>query len=617
MAQHHSFHPNGPRRIDQAVGAAGRRPPGTSPGFPLPLATSLELAAELRIRIARGDWIEGEKLPSVRRISEETGLHRLTVYKAYGLLKEEGLLESREKSGYYLTVSRRPVDAGFGSLDGFRRRSGEESAVPGENEDPPLPTLLGELHSVDCSYHFSQALIDPLLLPNTYLAEEAKRVFDLYPRVLGTYAPLRGDAELLNVLRRYLSETCGFVPEGQELLVTGGAQEAIHLTCEALVRPGDAVLVEQPSYSVAIEIFKHRNARLLPIEIHPDGYRLDELEELMRRHRPVLFYLNPTFHNPTGRCVPAEQRKQLADLAETYGCILVEDDAFRDVYFGDPPPPPVYSYDTAGNTIYVRSFSKYIFPGLRIGCLAARSDLMRRLLTAKARSVGGTPLLNQKVFAHHFQSERSRRHLHKLRTALQLRKEAMENALEGSGWTWHSPAGGLNLWVELPEGIDPERLLADALDGQAAGLVEEAAGDSRGRSGKLAAVAGGGFVSGGTPNEAKSQAVTTVRTSAKSVTADGGFPSDGTSNEVNLKAVKTVKTSAKSAAAAASRPVVSLVSGKGDPGGDTVSFVPGSFFDPAGRPDRHIRLSYSQMDERRIAQGIALLRGYADRQLGK
>ncbi|WP_246098364.1 PLP-dependent aminotransferase family protein [Saccharibacillus brassicae] len=601
MAQHHSFHPNGPRRIDQAVGAAGRRPPGTSPGFPLPLATSLELAAELRIRIARGDWIEGEKLPSVRRISEETGLHRLTVYKAYGLLKEEGLLESREKSGYYLTVSRRPVDAGFGSLDGFRRRSGEEAASDDENEDPPLPTLLGELHSVDCSYHFSQALIDPLLLPNTYLAEEAKRVFDLYPRVLGTYAPLRGDAELLNVLRRYLSETCGFVPEGQELLVTGGAQEAIHLTCEALVRPGDAVLVEQPSYSVAIEIFKHRNARLLPIEIHPDGYRLDELEELMRRHRPVLFYLNPTFHNPTGRCVPAEQRKQLADLAETYGCILVEDDAFRDVYFGDPPPPPVYSYDTAGNTIYVRSFSKYIFPGLRIGCLAARSDLMRRLLTAKARSVGGTPLLNQKVFAHHFQSERSRRHLHKLRTALQLRKEAMENALEDSGWTWHSPAGGLNLWVELPEGVDPERLLADALDGQAAGLVAEAAGDSRGRSGKLAALAAsaGGFASGGSPDAANPQAVTTVKSAAKS------------------QAVKTVRTSAKSAAAAASRPVVSLVSGKGDPGGDTVSFVPGSFFDPAGRPDRHIRLSYSQMDERRIAQGIALLRGYADRQLGK
>ncbi|NGZ74844.1 aminotransferase-like domain-containing protein [Saccharibacillus alkalitolerans] len=514
MEQQHSMYNRRDRAAKPGSAVRAGHTGDAQPPFQAPLATSNALAAELRIRIARGDWIEGEKLPSVRRLSEETGLHRLTVYKAYNLLKDEGLIESREKSGYFLTVSRRPVESGFGSVFKFRPASGggQEPAEAG----PPLPALLGELHSVDCRYQFSQALIDPLLLPNSYLAEEAKRVFDLYPRVLGTYAPLQGDEDLLAALRRYLAETCSFVPEGQELLVTNGAQEAIHLVCEALVRPGDAVLIEQPSYSVAIEIFKHRSARLVPVGIHPEGYDLEELEALMRRYRPVLFYLNPTFHNPTGRCVPAEQRKQLADLAEKYGCILVEDDAFRDIYFGTPPPPPIYGYDTAGNTIYVRSFSKYIFPGLRIGCMAARADIMRRLLTAKARSSGGTPLLNQKVFVHHFQSERSRRHLHKLRIALQLRKEAMETALEGSGWNWHSPSGGLSLWVELPEGVDPARLLADALNG--------------------------------------------------------------------------------------------------GQGGETASFVPGSFFDPSGRLDRHIRLSYSLLNERRIAEGVALLREYAQRQ---
>ncbi len=521
MEHNSSVHSN---RRDRAAGSTSARANSRSgrsaevpDGFLLPLANSSELAVELRIRIARGDWIEGEKLPSVRRMSEETGLHRLTVYKAYNRLKDEGLIESREKSGYYLTVPRRPAETGFGSVQRFRSPEQADPESSGtEGLEVPQPALLGELHSVECRYQFSQALIDPLLLPNSYLSEEAKHVFDLYPRVLGTYAPLQGDEELLNVLRRYMSETCGFVPEGQELLVTSGGQEAIHLTCEALVRPGDAVLIEQPSYSIAIEMFKHRNARLVPVDIHPDGYRMDEIEALMRHHRPVLFYLNPTFHNPTGWCVPAEQRKRLADLAETYNCILVEDDAFRDVYFDTPPPPPVYSYDTVGNTIYIRSFSKYVFPGLRIGCLAARADLMRRLLTAKARSTGGTPLLNQKVFAHQFQSERSRRHLHKLRTALQLRKEAMEKALEGSGWTWHSPQGGLNLWIKLPEGISPQRLLADALG-----------------------------------------------------------------------------------------------SGSGE---DTISFVPGSFFDPESRPDPHIRLSFSMLNERRIAEGVALLRAHAEKQ---
>ncbi|OWR33024.1 GntR family transcriptional regulator [Saccharibacillus sp. O23] len=484
--------------------------------------TSVGLAAELRASIARGDWIQGEKLPSVRRMSEKTGLHRLTVFKAYGMLKEDGWVESREKSGYYVIMPR-PNEERIASrretIDAHRHDPDPDApanlAAVEDEALSPLPALLGELHSVDCAYQFSQALIDPLLLPNTYLAEQAKQVFDRYPRVLGTYAPLRGDEELLEALRRYLSEACGVDIAESEVLVTGGAQEAIHLACEALVRPGDAVLIEQPSYSVAIEMFRHRNARLLPVGIRPDGYRMDEVEALMRRYRPVLFYMNPTFHNPTGWCVPPEQRKQLADLAETYGCILVEDDAFRDIYFGSPPPAPVYGYDTSGHTIYVRSFSKYVFPGLRIGCLAAPPPLMRRLLAAKARSGGGTPLLNQKVFAHHFQSERSRSHLHKLRIALQLRKEAMETALAGSGWRWHSPSGGLNLWIELPEGLHPERLLADSLGGRHT---------------------------------------------------------------------------------------------------DTVAFVPGSFFDPDGQADRHIRLSYSLLNERQIAEGTARLRAYAERQ---
>ncbi|OWA34374.1 GntR family transcriptional regulator [Saccharibacillus sp. O16] len=511
-------------------------------------ANSAELAAELRMRIIRGDWIQGEKLPSVRRMSEETGLHRLTVFKAYGMLKEQQLIGSREKSGYYVTMQRLAEELsgsedrlgrsftrskyGVPSVSTLEIQSADLKLNPSSNtnfKEPPLPALLGELHSVDCRYQFSQALIDPLLLPNTYLAKQAKQVFDRYPRVLGTYAPLRGDEELIEALRLYLSETCGVELDEQQVLVTGGAQEAIHLACEALVRPGDTVLIEQPSYSVAIEMFRHRNARLVPVAIQPNGYDIAELETLMRRHRPVLFYLNPTFHNPTGWCVPPEQRKQLADLAESYGCILVEDDAFRDIYFDSPPPPPVYSYDTSGQMIYVRSFSKYVFPGLRIGCLATSPELMRRLLAAKARSGGGTPLLNQKVFAHHFQSERSRSHLHKLRTALQLRKEAMEAALADSGWRWHSPMGGLNLWVELPHGIHPQRLLADAL------------GERRSNS-LFAEFAGS-------------------QTTSK------------------------------------------------------VSFVPGSFFDPSGRADQHIRLSYSLLNEPSIAEGIALLLAHAQRQM--
>lgn len=422
-------------------------------------------------RIDRGDWKAHDKLPSVRELAGELQLHRLTVFRAYGMLKERGTIYVKEKSGYFVSGSR-PSTEPAESEDGSPPRANQSTGRAGGTTSPPvawhgnryLQNSLSEIHQIPAIYSFSQALIDPNLLPNLFLSDHVKQVFDRYPKLLGTYSSVQGDEELRELLCADMQRKDKLQVSPDELLITTGGQQAIDLLAGVYLRPMDYVLVERPTYSSALDCFRQRGARLLPVEIHSDGYDLDLVEAYLKRHKPRMFYMNPTFHNPTGYTVPASQRKRMVELAERYGCLLVEDDAVHDVYFDAPPPPPLYSYDTEGWVVYLRSFSKYLAPGLRICAVAARTAVMAPLLTAKSLADNGTPLVNQKLFQHCFESERLQQHLEKLRTALQIRRDVMEQALApGSGWQWYRPQGGLNLWVRLPEGLSSNQLLTEGV----------------------------------------------------------------------------------------------------------------------------------------------------------
>lgn len=398
-------------------------------------------------KLENKEWREHEKLPSVRILAEELSVNRLTVLRAYQLLKETGLIYVKEKSGYYVLPE--------------KQREGQART---KAEVHPYELASRSEHGAGRSAgrnSFSHALVDPALLPNRYFSEYAKKVFDLYPKVLSTYSSVQGDEELRSVLCRYFAKTHQLHLNMEDLMITTGAQQAIDLTARAILQSGDIVLIERPTYHAAINIFEGCGARLVPVEIHPDGYDMDHLEELLRQYQPKLFYINPTFHNPTGYTVPVRQRKLLAELAERYRCLIVEDDSFRDIYFGEAPPPPVASYDTEGWVIYIRSFSKYAAPGLRVAALCAQPPRMHLLLQYKYQMDNGAPLLNQKVFLLYLASERLTGHLEKLRIALGIRKAVMEEELRAAGWTWESPQGGLSLWVRLPHGGVPAEVLLE------------------------------------------------------------------------------------------------------------------------------------------------------------
>ncbi|NUU63577.1 aminotransferase-like domain-containing protein [Paenibacillus agri] len=402
-------------------------------------------------RIERGEWKSHDKLPSIRLLAEELGVHRLTVFKAYRQLTEDGKVYVKDKSGYY-------VSQGHGQMlvQGFDEGSGVSSYL---HSNP-----MYDIQRIPVKYQFSLALIDPGLLPNLFLSDYVKRVFDMYPKVMGTYASVQGDEELRETLSGHFRKQQHLQLSSGELLITSGAQQAINLIARMMLGPMDSVLIERPTYSVAMDIFRRAGARLVPVEITPEGYDLDEVEALMAKHKPRMFYMNPTHHNPTGYTVPVRQRKLLVELAERYRCLLVEDDPFRDMYFEEEPPPPIFAYDTEGWVVYIGSFSKYVAPGLRICAVACRYPLMERLIKIKSLEDNGTPLLNQKIFLHYYTSPRLQQHLGKLRIALQVQKEIMEQELSQSGWQWETPGGGLTLWVKLPDGTPVDALLRKSLE---------------------------------------------------------------------------------------------------------------------------------------------------------
>lgn len=402
-------------------------------------------------RIERKEWKEHDKIPSVRQLASEMNVHRLTVLKAYQLLKQHDKVYVKDKAGYYVQST---VTKNFEYLD----------------QDNPIVSAyvkknhLSEIHQPSVSYHFSQALIDPNLLPNHYFSDYVKEVFDLYPKVLATYSTVQGDLELRETLTHYFINQYKTHLSADNLLITSGSQQAIHLIAQAFIKPRDVVLFERPSYSAAIDIFRAQGAQIVTVDIHPEGYDLEQVEYYIKQYKPRLFYLNPTFHNPTGYTVSVEQRKKLVELAEQYRFLLIEDDAYHDIYFDQAPPPPIYTYDSAGTVIYIRSFCKYISPGLRIATVICQSSLMNSLLIEKSLADNGSPLLNQKIFLHYFSSLRLQQHLEKIRIALQIRKEIMEEELAVTGWRWTSPKGGLNLWVQLPDNVPTELLLSKSIE---------------------------------------------------------------------------------------------------------------------------------------------------------
>jgi DNA-binding transcriptional MocR family regulator len=248
--------------------------------------------------------------------------------------------------------------------------------------------------------------------------------------------------------------------------LTQGASEGIALALRLFAAPGDAVAIEEPTYHNVLGALAALGVRPAPVPMRDGAPDLAVLARVLERPDVKALYTMPTFHNPLGTSTPLAHRRALLAAAAKAGKPVIEDAYEMDLRFAGKPVPPLAALDERGLVVQLFSFSKSLFPGARVGAISARGrafDALRAL--ESATNLGGAPLL-QAALAHFVASGGYERHLAKVRRALRARRDAALEALaaempEGARWT--EPEGGLQLWLDLPGGIDTAELLPDAV----------------------------------------------------------------------------------------------------------------------------------------------------------
>ena len=293
---------------------------------------------------------------------------------------------------------------------------------------------------------------DFALLPHTLMRQVTAARFAEGDTELLNYGLEQGDGRFRRALAAFLSSGYGVDVQPQQLMITAGASQALSLLCTLFTRPGDTVFVEEPSYFLALRILQedHR-LNAVPIATDENGLILPAVEEALTRHRPVFLYTIPTYQNPTGRTLSQDRRQQLLALADAHDFLIVADEVYHLLDYGNPPPPPFAAHLSSGRTLSLGSFSKILAPGLRLGWVQTTPQMARRFATSGlVDSGGGLNQFTSNLVRVALEGGGQRDYLDGLRRAYQQRVEAMDAALHrhiGDRATWTVPAGGFFFWL--------------------------------------------------------------------------------------------------------------------------------------------------------------------------
>jgi 2-aminoadipate transaminase len=306
------------------------------------------------------------------------------------------------------------------------------------------------------------------LLPTAELAELARDLLlDDGARAL-QYGPTEGLDMLRGLIAARLGESSGLKRSADDVIIVSGSQQALDLTGKVFLDEGDVVLCESPTYLGAIGAFRAYRPTFVEVPTDDDGMVPEKLEYcLSSLARVKLIYVVPDFQNPSGRRWTLARRKSLAALAARFGVPVIEDAPYADLCYDGAPLPPVASFDTAGLVILLGTFSKILSPGMRLGWVVADSEFLRRYVLVKQGVDLHTSSLAQLLAARFMLEYDLDAHIARLREVYRARRDAMLAALEEhfpQDGRFTRPAGGLFLWVELPDGIDARWLLERALE---------------------------------------------------------------------------------------------------------------------------------------------------------
>ena len=403
----------------------------------------------IRQRMARRALLPGERLPSIRGLAAGMGVSPSTVAEAYDRLAAEGAIRARPGSGFYVSGSLPPLDL----------------AATGPRLDREIDPFWVSRQSLDAG----PGLLMPGCgwLPADWMPQAAiRRAIRQLARAsdteLADYGGTLGSPRLRRLLARHFAEE-GLAIGPEQLLLTGSGSQAADLVCRFLLRPGDAVLVDDPCYFNFRALLRAHGVRVLGVPWTPEGPEMDRFAALLAAERPRLYLTNSALHNPTGATLAPPVAHRLLIAAAAHDLVILEDGIFDGL---EPDPSPRLAVlDGLRRVIRIGSFSKTLSASIRCGYIAARPDWLEGLASLQlAVNFGGpSPVAAALVFAT-LSDGSYRRHLEGLRRRLApLRRDAAARLQPLGIRPWILPRGGFYLWCQLPEGQDAAQLSRAAL----------------------------------------------------------------------------------------------------------------------------------------------------------
>lgn len=315
---------------------------------------------------------------------------------------------------------------------------------------------------------FAGGLPAPELFPVKEMKAAVDKVFEEHGQEAMQYGAAKGVTALREVIQQHVKEKEDVDSELDNVLVTTGSEQALDLVGKAFVDPGDTVLVEQPTYLCALDVFRSYGANFASVEMDEDGMKMDALEEALKANpNTKLIYTVPNFQNPTGRTMTEERRKQLAELAEKYDVYVLEDNPYGEICFAGQHVPAVKSFDKSGHVLYMSTFSKTLAPGFRLGWLVADEDVVNKLTVLKQSADLHTDNLAQFAVAQFFADNDVDTHVKEISALYGKRKDLMLEGIKKyfpEGVKYTDPEGGMFLWVEVPGVDDTVELFKECLE---------------------------------------------------------------------------------------------------------------------------------------------------------
>ncbi len=443
----------------------------------LPEDASVGLQTRLKETITRAIWdgrfSPGDRLPATRALAKHLGISRITVSLAYDSLVATGYIVTRARSGYFVAPEAPNRRDTVGTVNADEGTGLDWSARLG-----PVPPALGrQAKAADWrSYTYPFVFGEPDLARfpiddwrDCVRQALGKRHFEC----VADDAADRDDPFLVEQIVHRSVSGRGIVAETQEVLVTSGAQNALWLTASTLLqgRGRLRVAIEEPGYPELRHLLQHLGAETVPVPVDAEGLVIDALPEGIEA-----VFVTPSHQAPTGATMSMDRRRALLARAEVEDFVIVEDDYDYEMSYQTPSLPALKSLDDRGRVVYVGSFSKSIFPGLRLGYLTADAGFVRHARAARTMVDRHPPGLTQRTVAYFLSAGHYNAHARRMRTRMARRHQILRAALAGQGLADGLPeaTGGATLWFEGPERLDAVAL-AEALEAQSV-LIEPGAG---------------------------------------------------------------------------------------------------------------------------------------------